>query len=311
MKKILFIIFITSQSAFATAKQIEFEKTLQSARDYFKPIYQSKGKELSILGEWEYDENNGKALAYTVDHYFIEIYGGALKSKGTNTDSLRAMICHEVGHHLGGSPFMPKYYEDYYLFRGSSEGQADYYAANLCLKKWFHGEDHWKVNYLFGFSKKDQAFCEDYYQHSDSVGLCVRIISAMKRMLSIDIETHSPLNLKNPKSDYLYALAPSVTHPKKNCRLETVYAGVICQTESGCLINQNPIEASRPLCWAGIGFLLENEYQENQKETLDFINNLPIKKFHKDFYDDDEVHRMSLILKSKYSQLIPSLELYF
>ena len=55
------------------------------------------------------------------------------------------MICHEVGHHLGGAPFMPKYYEDYYLFRGSSEGQADYYATSNCLKKWFAEENHWGV----------------------------------------------------------------------------------------------------------------------------------------------------------------------
>ena len=78
------------------------------------------------------------------------------------------MICHEVGHHLGGAPFMPKYYEDYYLFRGSSEGQADYYAANTCLKKWFSGEDHWKINLKFGFSLKDQFFCEGYYNESEN-----------------------------------------------------------------------------------------------------------------------------------------------
>ena len=77
VKKLLLILIFSSQLAFASQKQIQFEQTLQSAREYFKPIYQSKGKDLSILGEWDYDENNGKALAHTVDHYFIEIYGGA------------------------------------------------------------------------------------------------------------------------------------------------------------------------------------------------------------------------------------------
>ena len=60
----------------------------------------------------------------------------------------------------------------------------------------------------------------------------------------------------------------------------------------------------------GIGFLLENELKDNEKETVDFINNLPIKKFYKDQYDDDDVHRKSLELKNKYHHLIPLLNLY-
>ena len=301
---------IFAKPLFAEASKSEFEQTLESARKYFRPIYQSHGKELSILGEWDYDENNAKALAYTVDHYFIEIYGGALKSEGTNTDSLRAMICHEVGHHLGGAPFMPQYYEDYYLFQGSSEGQADYYAANVCLKKWLNGEDHWRKIHQIGFSKKDQIFCERYHNDKNNIGLCIRIITAFKRMLSLKIESEVQINLKTPSLAYKYALASSVTHPPSLCRLETAYAGVICHQENGCSIFQNPIEASRPLCWAGVGFLLENEYKSAPQKTIEFINKLKIKNFFKDPYDDDEVHEKSLQLKSKFQNVIPALDNY-
>ena len=301
---------LLSTSGFAS--EAKFNNTLNQARSYFSPLYQKHGKKLSIIGEWDYDENNAKASAYTVDHYYIEIYGGALKAEGTNIDSLRAMICHEVGHHFGGAPFMPAYYEDYYLFRGSSEGQADYFATSTCLKNWFRGEDHWKVISSAGFSTKDQKFCQRYYQSRSKIGLCVRIITAYKKMLQMKIESSTPLNWLAPKEDYPYMLASSVIHPKNKCRLETAYAGVICQKNHplGCLSSDTPIEASRPLCWAGIGFLLDFEYPTNKAETIDSINRLPIKEFYKDFYEDDEVNEHAKRLKAEFQSLVPSIKLY-
>lgn len=308
--KLLILTILLTTTSFASER--DFNNTLEKARKFFAPLYSSNGKKLSITGEWEYDENNAKALAHTVDHYYIEIYGGALKTKGSNIDSLRAMICHEVGHHFGGAPLMPQYYEDYYLFRGSSEGQADYFATSICLKKWFSGEDHWGELAKSGYFPKDQKFCELYYSTKNEVGLCVRIITAFKKMLEMDLETFVHLNWKSPKDDYPYMLASTVIHPQKKCRLETAYAGVICQKNEipGCLTTDAPIEASRPLCWAGIGFLLDHEFPINSSNTIKSINRLPIKEFYTDFYDDDEVQEHSKKLKAKFKSTIPALNLY-
>ena len=298
--------------SYAATNEVTFNETLHEARIFFSPIYKKHGKELTIIGDWSYDENNAKAMAYTTNHFFIEVYGGALKAKGTNKDSLRAMICHEVGHHIGGAPYVPRYYEDYYLFRGSSEGQADYYAAQRCLKNWFSGENHWRELEKYRFSEKDKKFCTKYEEGQENIGLCLRVITAFKRMLQINIDESVSFQYKARNPNYQYALASSVTHPSKECRLETVYAGVICNAEkkAGCLSFENPIEASRPLCWAGLGFLLKYEYPVIGAKIIDFIIGLNIQHFKKDPYDDDEVFEESHEIIKQYGDIIPALSNY-
>ena len=89
-------------------------------------------------------------------------------------------------------------------------------------------------------------------------------------MLSLKIDSYQRLNILSPSPNYPYALASSVTHPSDQCRLETAYAGVICKgkTSNGCLAAEKPIEASRPLCWSGLGFLLNYELKLYGKKQL-------------------------------------------
>lgn len=49
------------------------------------------------------------------------------------------MLCHELGHHLGGAPFKPD------ISWMSTEGQADYFSGSTCLKKIWRDEDNFKI----------------------------------------------------------------------------------------------------------------------------------------------------------------------
>ena len=56
----------------------------------------------------------------------IEVYGGVLSHPDINESTLMLLLCHEIGHYLGGAPFQS---------RGgwsSTEGQADYYSSSDC-----------------------------------------------------------------------------------------------------------------------------------------------------------------------------------
>jgi len=63
----------------------------------------------------------------------LMVLGGTARIKGMNQESYAALICHELGHILGGPP-----YQDFKGAKWSSlEGQADYFAASICLPRYF------------------------------------------------------------------------------------------------------------------------------------------------------------------------------
>ena len=56
----------------------------------------------------------------------IQVYGGILVHSQINESALMLLLCHEIGHYLGGQPLQSK---DGW---SSTEGQADYYSATNC-----------------------------------------------------------------------------------------------------------------------------------------------------------------------------------
>lgn len=60
------------------------------------------------------------------------ILGGTTRAKGMTKDAYAAAVCHELGHVIGGAPFQTIKGSEW----SSSEGQADYFAASVCLPKY-------------------------------------------------------------------------------------------------------------------------------------------------------------------------------
>jgi hypothetical protein len=75
----------------------------------------------------------GAGVSYYQDLYKLMVLGGTTRIQYFSKDAYAAVICHELGHIIGGAPFQ--------TFEGaewsSSEGQSDFFAANVCLKKYF------------------------------------------------------------------------------------------------------------------------------------------------------------------------------
>lgn len=61
------------------------------------------------------------------------ILGGTTRVKGMTKDAYATIICHELGHVLGGAPYQTINGVEW----SSAEGQADFFAARVCLPKYF------------------------------------------------------------------------------------------------------------------------------------------------------------------------------
>lgn len=61
------------------------------------------------------------------------ILGGTTRVEGMTKDAYAAVVCHELGHVLGGAPYQTINGVEW----ASAEGQADFFAASVCLPGYF------------------------------------------------------------------------------------------------------------------------------------------------------------------------------
>jgi hypothetical protein len=101
------------------------ERLLTQFQQRLSPLVSARGAELVLLPLWEDARVN--ALASRASGVWkIEIFGGLLLHPELDDDKLLLVMCHELGHHLGGAPTASR--------QGWSacEGQADYWSASAC-----------------------------------------------------------------------------------------------------------------------------------------------------------------------------------
>jgi hypothetical protein len=83
--------------------------------------------------DWEADNLNANAT-FIAGRRGVAVWGGLARHRTLGENGLAVAIAHEVGHHRGGQPFDP----DYSWL--SAEGQADYWATRVGMKRVFAGD---------------------------------------------------------------------------------------------------------------------------------------------------------------------------
>lgn len=114
--------------------ETKFQEAIDLVQKAYGPILKEKlGCTLEIKGDWD----DGTVNAYASrdgDVCHVEMFGGFARYPGMTKSAFTDVICHEVGHHLGGEP---KYGGEW----ASCEGQADYWAQE-CMDYVAPGKAH-------------------------------------------------------------------------------------------------------------------------------------------------------------------------
>ena len=63
----------------------------------------------------------------------VHMYGGLARHQAVTADGFALVVCHELGHHLGGAPQKVDWFGR--LRWASNEGQADYWGTAKCFRK--------------------------------------------------------------------------------------------------------------------------------------------------------------------------------
>jgi len=267
--RLITFIFLTSPLAWGNFPQNSWhiskdEKDLsgvqqEQAKTIIKQIKQSFGqkfapKTLQIEFLWDNAEVRASSTYDDNDDPKIVVYGGLARHPLMTEDGLSLILCHELGHFLGGAP---KKFRGHSSLRSwsSAEGQADYYAASKCLKKVFRENvKNESIESLLGLVNIPPTeitnVCIDY--------LCQRILAASLSVSKIYALAASgnpdQVSLKNKDQSVTYETI--TTHPNPQCRLDTYEAGALCPIpySQDFDLNDPSVGAcdqdyGRPLCW--------------------------------------------------------------
>jgi len=210
----------------------EFTAAIKELQTLYKPIVASLGGTLVIKGDWKdstvnaYASQNGKI-------WNVQMFGGLARRPEITIDGFKLVICHEIGHHIGGAPSSGW---------ASYEGQADYYATHVCGKKIFanYSQQVQIHQYCRQGSQNQQIACTVNLNAGQSLANLLAALAGDDAVPSYD--TFDPTVVDETRSE----------HPRAQCRLDTYFAGEMCQMQWNDKIiprDENSVCDNRPPCW--------------------------------------------------------------
>jgi hypothetical protein len=231
----------------------EFNQIIGSAMAIMGPeVKRLLNKSLIIDKRWSEATVDAFATRDDANNAVVVMNGGLARHPLMTKDAFLLLICHEIGHHLGGAP---KVLRGNSGLRGwsSAEGQADYYATSKCLPlfdktgieiKTFENDQD-SGDYKAALSKCRDNACA-------RVSLAGLTVSRLFASLVSNAPTPQLLLKDNSKAGQtLYS------HPNPQCRLDTYSSGALCDKKSNepFDIKDPKIGAcvtdlgKRPACW--------------------------------------------------------------
>jgi hypothetical protein len=183
------------------------------------------------LPEYWADKRFAAEVKDDLDWWVILPSAGMLAVPEVDRDLFTLMTCHEFGHLLGGFP---------YTRRGIAlEGQADYFASQICLKRIWR--DDFEANRAAGMELPEpiKTDCDLAWSRELDRALCYRISKTALQFGEVTRTLfkifgirpgnfHGIDSLKNVGRSIEYT---KEDYPNINCRVRTVLNGALCSVE--------------------------------------------------------------------------------
>ncbi len=113
-------------------KLIDFYSIPSKIMGLFSKELNQVGSPLFLDAQWE-SPYFGAGVTFYNEQFRLMVLGGTTRIKGISHDAYAAIICHEIGHIIGGAPHQSMPGAEW----SSSEGQSDFFAASVCLPRYF------------------------------------------------------------------------------------------------------------------------------------------------------------------------------
>lgn len=151
------------------------------------------------------------------------MYGGLARRPEVTKDGFVLVICHELGHHLGGFPFYSG--GDW----AANEGQADYFATHACAHKMWDGSADNALS-RDGVDPVAKQQCDQSYTLQDERDVCYRTANASQSLANLLAVLGAENTPQFSTPDLSEVSATYEGHPAAQCRLDTYFGGALCAT---------------------------------------------------------------------------------
>jgi hypothetical protein len=256
----------------------QFKKILMATEAIYKPEFARLGLgNFNVVDRWTDDDVNACAsisAPCSVLHAhpelasahpserFVEIYGGLARHPLLTPEALMVVICHEIGHHLGG---YPRY--DNNRNPMATEGQADYFATSKCSRAVYAALNP-KSNQNWAWTNQQRLPADlkapclaNFPPKSEAAIYCARSsLAALSLAQVLATIGEGPIpTMSFTNKDPHVVKKTFEGHPPAQCRLDTYVAGAVCQVDpqtpfsptdpnQGACVDRSKIGA-RPACW--------------------------------------------------------------
>lgn len=216
---------VTSNESDPTKTKEKFELISNRITSLYSDTIKQLGGNLQVDLDWDLPEANAYARKIN-SLWLLEFYGALYRHKTVTDDGYALTVCHELGHLIGGAPFKV-------LTKLSVEGQADFWATSVCLKKYFT-EYPEKVSMKEGSAKQQ---CDRQYADDENAkNNCYRTALAGMSMATFFSELMKAPQPEFEKKDPKDRSATKQIHPEAQCRLDTYLSGSLCNLEDTSLV---------------------------------------------------------------------------
>lgn len=232
-----------------------FLAIIDKVETYYSPIVKEMGGTLKINKFWTNSTVNASAQRFGKT-WAVNMYGGLARHNLATEDGFMLVICHELGHHMGGAP---RY--DRNTDWASNEGQADYWGNLKCMRRVLENDDNISIVASMEVDALATQKCKEIYSTDADVALCQRIAMAGKSLGGLlgSLSGNSDVNFDTPDMSIVSRINDN--HPKGQCRLDTYFQGALCDKSAyddvsrvdakvgTCIQRDGYTNGVRPLCW--------------------------------------------------------------
>lgn len=246
------------QKSVNSIDEATFNKVISDIEKIYAPIVRGLGGTLQVVRNWSDGTVNAFARRLgTV--YEVQMFGGLARHETITADGFALVVCHEIGHHIGGAPKKASWFGSAWA---SNEGQADYWGNLKCMREYMEEQDNVTIVADMQVDPVAAATCEAQFADANEIAICKRGAMAglsLANLFRALRQQTVKMNFDTPDRNIVDRTNDN--HPDSQCRLDTYYAGSICtvakETEVSntdatlgtCNTSTGQTIGYRPLCW--------------------------------------------------------------
>ncbi len=235
--------------------EAQFNAVIDKLETIYAPIVSNMGGTLRINRKWE--DATVNANATRAGSWVVNMYGGLARHQTITEDGFALVLCHEIGHHLGGAPKVAGFLNRW----ASNEGQSDYFATLKCLRKAFLNDKNTTIVRKLKAPVALTQACAKAWPNKDDKAICVRNGMAGASVAALFASLRNKPEAKFETPDTNIVSRTDDAHPAHQCRLDTYFQGALCEiglnedvsqkdeVQGTCHASLGHTSGLRPLCW--------------------------------------------------------------